>query len=128
MENIRAPERPKNTTGAHYETTEEYHPHKVKLDGVWNVEARDSKPNFKPQEELKMTQLNRTERKVTLIDNSAGLPAEKSLVFTTDIISDGDANELIQQVIMDNDIKSKIDIHNKISSQYGKLYVWSSSG
>lgn len=85
-------------------------------DSTWVVPKES--PIFKtikPKEETKMTQqLNRTERKVTLMDNTAGLPANKSKVFSVEVISDGDREEILQQVIMQEDIKGAIEDHNKV--------------
>ena len=70
----------------------------------------------KPQEETKMTKLNRRTAYVALMDNDAGLPAENSQVMHIDLISDGSEAEIIQQVIMDNDVKGAIAEHNKTRS------------
>ena len=61
-----------------------------------------------------MTTLNRVQRKVTLMDNSVGLPADKALVFSTTVISDEGTQGIIQQVIMEGNIKEHIEHHNKI--------------
>lgn len=66
------------------------------------------------KEETKMTQLNRKQVTVTLIDNDANLPANKAIVFTKDIISDGNKEDIIREVLFSENIVEALFAHNKI--------------
>ena len=48
------------------------------------------------------------------MDNDAGLPAEHALVFTTDIVSDGDKEQIIRQVLFNGEVVEALSKHNKL--------------
>lgn len=56
--------------------------------------------------------MNRSESRVTLIDNTPGLKASKSLVFATTVISDGTKEDIIRNVLFQGDVVEALHKHN----------------
>lgn len=87
------------------------------LEDVFAVDTNNNlgnTTNHTQKEQLKMTTLNRKQVEVTLIDNDSSLPAEKAIVFSTKIISDGSKEDIIREVIFSGAISKALDTHNTL--------------
>lgn len=70
-----------------------------------------------------MTKLNRKQVTVTLIDNDSSLPAASAIVFEKKLISDGNREDIIQEVILQGKVKEALDRHNEIRSKIINLGI-----
>jgi len=84
------------------------------FDAWSNLSDKTAQNLSNQKEETKMTQLNRKQVTVTLIDNDSNLPANKAMVFTKDIISDGSKEDIIREVLFSENIVEALFTHNKV--------------
>lgn len=81
------------------------------------------------KEEVNMSQVTRKVVNVQLIDQDAGLPVEFSLVEDFgSIITEDDQTTIIQQLIVDNDLKALIDLHNAVRVEQVDLDIQKRTG
>lgn len=78
-----------------------------------NLEARNGQTKTQKEKQT-MTKLNRKQVKVTLIDNDANLPANKAIVYSKELISDGTREDIIREVLFEGEIVEALHKHNKV--------------
>jgi hypothetical protein len=74
--------------------------------------------NFNQQEEVKMSNVNKTPRRVVnirIFDEDKGLPVENSLVYSlTDFVTEDSNEEAFREVLMNLDVASALVEHNEV--------------
>ncbi len=82
-----------------------------------------------PQEGNNMSNKTRSIVNVILIDEDANLPVEKALVAKyKNIITEDTTTVVIQQIMIDEDVKGAIDKHNKVRTETVNQEVLENTG
>jgi hypothetical protein len=103
----------------------EYKPWKEEdyFSGEWITDSSKNDQIKTQKEQQNMAKLNRKQVTVTLIDNDSSLPAASAIVFEKKLISDGNREDIIQEVILQGKVKEALDRHNEIRSKILNLGI-----
>lgn len=103
----------------------EYKPWNKKdyFSGEWITYSSKNDQIKTQKEQQNMTKLNRKQVTVTLIDNDSSLPAASAIVFEKKLISDGNREDIIQEVILQGKVKEALDRHNELRSKILNLGI-----